>query len=70
MRTGIILSINRVAGVGILKDFNNQTIRFYVEDSEKNICRGDTVNFDIFFKQRGLVAVNIRKCIMNDNIDV
>ncbi|RZL60125.1 MAG: hypothetical protein EOO93_15185 [Pedobacter sp.] len=60
MRTGTILSFNKLAGVGILKDLNNQTIRFHTENTKLLPLRGDVVSFDIGFVNRSLVATNLK----------
>lgn len=60
MRTGIILSFNKLASVGVLKDVNGQTIKFYANEAELILARGENVSFDIAFRNRGLVAVNLK----------
>lgn len=64
MRTGFILSINRVAGIGLMRDSNDQTIRFYLDENKETFQRGDYVSFEISFRNRNLVAVNIIKCAL------
>ncbi|MFC4210903.1 cold-shock protein [Pedobacter lithocola] len=60
MRNGIILSFNKSAGVGIIKDSNNQHIRFYADDSKKIPSVGETVSFEIVFRNKNLVASNLK----------
>ncbi|RZK14363.1 MAG: hypothetical protein EOO86_18710 [Pedobacter sp.] len=59
MRTGIILSYNRAARYGFVKDINGQKIRFYNEDPLTFFQRLDVVRFRIAFIGSCLRAVNV-----------
>jgi len=59
MRTGTILSYNKIAAVGLLRDENNQTIKFYADGAKTVPARGENVSFEISFFNRGLVAINV-----------
>ncbi|QPH39343.1 hypothetical protein [Pedobacter endophyticus] len=60
MRTGHIISYNKKAGVGCIKNVNNQRIRFFSDDLLVHAHTGDAVSFDISFRNGSLVAINIK----------
>ncbi|MCX3267458.1 hypothetical protein [Pedobacter agri] len=59
MRTGIVIAYNRKVKIGVIKDSNEQRIRFYSEDVTNTFQRFDVVQFDIAFIARSLRAVNV-----------
>ncbi|MDN3586174.1 hypothetical protein QWY86_05820 [Pedobacter aquatilis] len=60
IRTGTILSFNKLAGVGILKDLNNQTIKYHAQNDKLLPLKGDVVSFDIGFHNNRLIATNLK----------
>jgi len=60
IKTGIILSFNKLAGVGVLKDSNNQTIKYHAENDKLHLLKGDVVSFDIGFHNKRLIATNLK----------
>lgn len=59
MRTGTIMAYNKKVGVGLIKDSNSETIKFYEGDANSFPARGTVVTFDIGFRNRALAAINI-----------
>ncbi|GGE41431.1 hypothetical protein EV200_101652 [Pedobacter psychrotolerans] len=59
MRSGFIISISKTAGIGLIRDSNNQKIRFHVEDTNGVPNKGDLVTFEISFKNWSLAATNV-----------
>lgn len=58
-RTGIILSLNKKAGIGLIQDTNNERIKFFEADAESIPLRGELISFEIDFRNESLVATNI-----------
>lgn len=65
MRTGIVISFNKLSGAGILLDSNNQTIRFMNENIKRTPLKGDQVSFEIGYNNNNLIAKNIE--LLNKN---
>jgi len=59
MRSGFIISISKTVGVGLIRDSNNQKIRFHIDDTKGVPTKGDLVNFEICFKNWCLVATDV-----------
>ncbi|MDQ1142856.1 hypothetical protein [Pedobacter agri] len=59
MRTGIVIAYNRKVKIGVIKDSNEQRIRFYSEGVTNTFQLLDVVQFDIAFIARSLRAVNV-----------
>ncbi|TCD10524.1 hypothetical protein EZ449_09265 [Pedobacter frigidisoli] len=60
MRTGIILTFNLVSQSGVIKDHNDQKIRFRMEGYFQNFKRFDVVQYEISMGNSGLVAVDVK----------
>lgn len=63
MRTGIVISYNAVVRCGLIKDCNEQKIRFYNENLNWVFKRFDVVNFSVVYLVAGLRAVNVTAII-------
>lgn len=59
MRYGVIISFNKEAKIGVIKDLNQQKIRFHIESPTVNFNRTDLVSYEIALMETGLAAVNI-----------
>lgn len=59
MRYGVIISFNKEAKIGVIKDLNQQKIRFHIESPTVNFNRTDLVSYEIALVETGLTAVNI-----------
>ncbi|QPH40194.1 hypothetical protein [Pedobacter endophyticus] len=59
MRTGIVVSYNTIERIGLIKDSNNQKIRFYNENSAIFFRKNDVVNYSVALTNHGLRAVNV-----------
>ena len=59
MRTGQIISYNKIAGTGVIKDTNDQQIRFIMTDIDFSPARGMLVVFEIAFRDHGLAAIDV-----------
>jgi len=62
---GIVMSFNKLAEVGCIKDINGEKIKFYRESFNYNIAPGDLVAYEIALGDRGLIAVNVSLVISN-----
>lgn len=60
MRNGIILSFNKIAGIGVIKDANNQHILFYHNSKSVTPVRLSKVTFEIQFQNGSLIAVSVK----------
>ena len=60
MRKGTIIAYNTKIGHGIIKDTNNQKIKFHLESKEQ-VSRLDFVQFDIALVNGSLRAVDVSK---------
>jgi len=60
MRTGQILSFNKKAGIGLIRDTNDEHIKFYIEDSKLHPVRGDNISFEIGFRGGALIAKKLK----------
>ncbi len=58
--TGIVLSFNKLAGMGILQDSHNQTLKFYSEQKRNTFQRGDRVSFDTELLNKCVIAKNLK----------
>lgn len=71
MRKGIILSYNRVVGIGIIKDENDQHILFYMDTRSILPVRNSSVTFDIQYQRGSLIATNVKFSqvkVLSDNL--
>lgn len=71
MRKGIILSYNKVVGIGVIRDSNYQHILFYHGITSVIPVRGSLVSFEIQFQNGTLAAVNVKFSavkVISDNI--
>lgn len=71
MRNGTILSYNKVIGVGVIRDSNQQHILFYYGITSVIPVRGSAVRFEIQLQNGALVAVNLKFSsvrVVSDNI--
>ncbi|WP_316795372.1 hypothetical protein [Pedobacter agri] len=59
MRRGVVISYNKTAGFGFIKDTNNQKICFHNEDPLAIFKRFEMVQFEISFVGNSLQAVNV-----------
>lgn len=59
VRSGLIISLNEILGIGLIRDSNNQKIRFYVNDTKEPTIKGDLVTFNINFRNWHLAATDI-----------
>lgn len=64
MRIGTVLSFNKNASVGLIKDTNDQNIRFRHCATEKIPSRGMIVTFEIEHFEGQLLAVNVNVLIL------
>lgn len=55
----MILSLNNKAGIGVIKDSNDQHILFYIEQQIASFKRGQVVYFEIKYLEGVLRAVNV-----------
>jgi hypothetical protein len=60
MRTGIVVSYNGFIGSGIIKDPNNQKIRFRQSQLFDQLNRFDLVEYEIELTEFGLMAVDVK----------
>ncbi|SEQ91919.1 hypothetical protein [Pedobacter rhizosphaerae] len=60
MRTGIVISYNGFAGSGIIKDPNNQKIRFRQSQLFDLLNKFDVVEYEIELTESGLMAVDVK----------
>lgn len=60
MRTGIVISYNGFIGSGIIKDPNNQKIRFRQPQLFNALNRFDVVEYEIELTDAGLMAVDVK----------
>ncbi|UKT66025.1 hypothetical protein [Pedobacter mucosus] len=63
MRLGIIISLNKTIGIGIIKDLNGGKIRFHVESADTPFFVHDLVSYEIYVIESGLFAVNLNLVI-------
>lgn len=59
MRTGIIISYNKLIGIGFIKDVNKQKIRFYIEHGRDGFSIRDIVHYKVVMMETGLMAVEV-----------
>lgn len=59
MRKGVILSYNKKAGIGVIKDSNDQHILFNYAEMKGVLLRNRIVDFDIEFCNGSLAAVDL-----------
>lgn len=59
MRTGKVISFNKLTGAGILQDSNNQTIKFINENPKITPLKGDQISFEVEYSQKSMVVKNI-----------
>lgn len=59
IRYGIIVSLNRVAKIGFIRDVNKQKIKFHLESSNTKFNRTDLVSYEIAMIETELVAINL-----------
>jgi len=59
MRTGKVISFNKLTGAGILQDSNNQTIKFINENPKRTPLKGDQISFEVEYSQKSMVVKNI-----------
>jgi len=69
MRKGTIIAYNNKIGHGIIKDTNNQKIKFHLESKEQ-VSRLDFVQFDIAFVNGSLRAVDVSKIYDSEAISL
>lgn len=62
---GIVISFNKLAKAGCIKDINGERIKFYRESYNYNIAPGDLVAYEVDLGDRGLIAVNVSLIISN-----
>lgn len=62
---GIVISFNKLAGVGCIKDINGERIKFYRESFNCSVAPGDLVAYEVALGDRGLIAVNVSLIISN-----
>lgn len=60
MRIGVIVSYNKKAGFGLIKDANNERIIFPECEIQVTPVRGAVVNFTISLCDGSLCAINIK----------
>ncbi|TCD02158.1 hypothetical protein EZ449_19050 [Pedobacter frigidisoli] len=59
LRIGIITKYNRKTGMGILRDHNNQKIKFFDLSIHDDKGKSDSVFFEIVKGDYGLIAIDL-----------